>query len=73
MSELSLRDVIAEALNTAIEPRDDDAEREPVIRDAARHDRHRYHGRCYVCRGDVTAMADAVQAALIAGGWEASR
>lgn len=53
----SLRDVIAEALNSAHE---DPGEEFESLRKSYRHDGHRFNGACYVCRGDVGVLADRI-------------
>ena len=62
----SLRDEIAEVLNTAHEAPHED---HPALVKAYRHDGHDYHGACYVCRGDVNELADRVRDRLVTNHW----
>jgi hypothetical protein len=58
----SLKDVIAEALNSAHE---DPGEEFESLRKSYRHDGHKFNGACFVCRGDVPELAERIRAALV--------
>jgi hypothetical protein len=58
----SLKDVIAEALNSAHEDPGDEFD---SLRKSYRHDGHKFNGACFVCRGDVAELAERIRTALV--------
>lgn len=57
MNQDQLRDQIAESLNSAYRPNPPGCE---DLDETSRHDGHQFSGGCYVCRGDVPKLVDAV-------------
>lgn len=64
MDRAQIGDLIAAALDNAVDPAAYEGVLSAAALDGARHSEHHYHWMCLVCRGDIAALSLVVAAAV---------